>query len=102
MDFIMSLPLTQRKNNAIWVIVDRLTKAAHFIAMRNTWTLDQLARAYLEEIVWLHEVPSSIVSDQDTRFQSRFWQKLQEAFETLLCFSTAFHPAMDGQTERTI
>ena len=102
MDFVMGLPLTQRKHDAIWVIVDRLTKSAHFIAMRNTWTLDQLARAYLEEIVQLHGVPSSIVSDRDTRFQSGFWQKLQEAFGTLLRFSTAFHPATDGQTERTI
>ena len=66
MNFVMGLPLTQRKHNAIWVIVDRLMKSAHFIAVRNTWTLDQLARAYLEEIVWLHGVPSSIVSDRDT------------------------------------
>jgi len=66
MDFVMGLPLTQRKHNAIWVIIERLTKSEHFIAMRNTWTLDQLAPAYLEEIVWLHEVPSSIMSDRDT------------------------------------
>jgi len=63
MDFVVRLPLTQKKNNAIWVIVDRFTKMTHFIAMRNTWTLDQLAQAYLEEIVKLHGVPSSIVSD---------------------------------------
>ena len=86
----------------IWVIVDRLTKSAHFVAMRNIWTSDQLARAYLEQIVWLYGVPSSIVSDRDTRFQSGFWQKLQEAFRTLLHFSIAFHPATDGQMERTI
>ena len=90
------------KHNSIWVIVDRLTKSAHFIAMKNTWTLDQLARAYLEEIVRLRRVPSSIVSDRDTRFQFGFWQKLQEAFGMLLRFSTAFHLATDGQTERTI
>ena len=70
--------------------------------MRNTWTLDELAQAYLEEIVRLHGVPSFIVSDWDTRFQSGFWQKLQEAFGTLLRFSTAFHHAMDRQMERTI
>jgi len=92
MDFVIGLPLTQRKHNAIWAIADRLTKSAHFITMKNTRTLDQLARAYLEEIVRLHGVLSSIVSDRDTRFQSRFWQKLQEVFGTLLCFSTAFHP----------
>ena len=102
MDFVIGLPLTQRKNNAIWVIVDRLTKSAYFITIRNTWTLDQLARAYLEEIVRLRGVPSSIVSDRDTRFQSGFSQKLQEAFRTLLRFSIAFHPATNGQTERTL
>ena len=63
MDFVVGLSLTQGKNNAIWVIEDRLTKTAYFIAMRNTWTLDQLARAYLKEIVWLYRVPSSIMSD---------------------------------------
>ena len=102
MNFVIGLSLTQWKNNVILVIVDRLTKSAHFLAMRNTWILDQLARAYLEEIVRLHGVPSSIVSDWDTRFQSGFWQKLQEAFRTLLRFRTAFHPATDGQTEHTI
>jgi len=68
MNFVVGLPPTMRKNNGIWVIVDRLTKIAHFIAMRNTCTLDQLARTYLEEIVRLHGMPSCIVSDRDTRF----------------------------------
>jgi len=99
---LWGLPLTQGKNNAIWVIVDRLTKTTHFMAMRNTGTLDQLARAYLKEVVRLHGVPNSIVSDRDTRFQSGFWRKLPEAFRTLLRFSTTFHPAIDGQTDRTI
>jgi len=70
MDFMVSSPVTQRNNNVIWVIVDRLTKMAYFIAIRNTWTLDQLTRAYLEEIIKLHGVLSSIVSDQDIRFRS--------------------------------
>ena len=95
MDFVVGFPLTQRKNNAIWIFVDQLTKMTHFIAKRNTWTLDQLARAYREEIVRLHGVPRSIVSNQDTRFQSGFWQKVQEAFGTLLRFNTAFHPTTD-------
>jgi len=102
MDFVIGLSLTPPKNNAIWVIVDRLTKSAHFIAMRNTWALDQLARAYLMEVVQLHGVPSSIVSGRNTRFQSEFRQKLQESFGTLLRFSTAFHPATARQTECTI
>jgi len=76
MDFAEGLALTQRKNIAIWVIVDRLTKAAHFLAIRNTWTLDQLVRVYLEEIVKLHGVSTAIMSDRDTRFLSGFWQKL--------------------------
>ena len=101
-DFMLGLPVTQRKNNVILVIVDRITKTVHFIAMRNTWTIDQLARAYLEEIVRLNGISSSIVSDRDTRFQSELWQKQQKVCRTLLRFSTAFHPAKDGQTECTI
>src|ERR1044071_7665033 len=102
MDFVTGLPPTQKGNNTIWVIVDRLTKVAHFIVMKNTWTMEQMANAYVKEIVKLHGVPKSIVSDRDTRFQEHFWKKLQEAFGTQLKFSTAFHPATDGQTERTI
>jgi len=68
MEFVVGLPLTQRKNNMIWAIMDRLMKTAHFIAMRNTWTLDQLARAYLEDLVRLYGLPSSIVSDWNTMF----------------------------------
>jgi len=70
MDFMVGLPPTQRKNHTICVIVDGLTKTAHFIAIRNMWTLDKLARAYLEEIVRLHGVLSSIVSESDTTSQS--------------------------------
>jgi len=73
MDFLVGLPLTQReKKNAIWVIVDRLTKIVFFIAMRNTWTIDQLAHVYFEEIVRLHGVPNSIVSDRDIKILSGF------------------------------
>ena len=72
MNFVLGLPLTQRKNNTIWIIVDKLTKIAHFIAIGNISTVDLLAGAYLEEIVQPHKIPSSIVSDRDTRFQSGF------------------------------
>jgi hypothetical protein len=72
MDFVTGLPPTQKGNNTIWVIVDRLTKVAHFIAMKNTWTMEQMANAYVKEIVRLHGVPKSIVSDRDTRFQAYF------------------------------
>jgi len=102
MNFVVGLPPTQRKNNAIWVIVDRLTKTTHFIAIRNTWTLDELARDYLKEIVQLYSLLSSIVSEWDTKFQLGFRQKLQEEFRILLFFNTTFHSATDGQIKRTI
>ena len=76
MDFVIRLPHTHASYNAIWVIVDRLTKSAHFLAIRNDFFLDRLTELYINEIVKLHEVPVSIVSDQDPRFTSRFWPKL--------------------------
>ena len=102
MDFVTGLPRTVRKNDTIWVIVDRLTKSAHFLAIWVNLPLRQLVELYVLEIVRLHGVHVSIVSDRDTRFTSRFWRTLQEAFGTVLNFSTAFHPQSDGQTERTI
>ncbi|KAJ8751348.1 hypothetical protein K2173_016539 [Erythroxylum novogranatense] len=92
MDFLMGLPKTSRKHDAIWVIVDRLTESAHFLAIRQTDSLHVLARKYIEEIVRLHGIPDSIVSDRDPRFTSRFWGSLQEALGTKLHFSTTFHP----------
>ena len=71
--------------------VDRLTKSAHFLAIRNNISLDRLTELYINEIVKLHEVPVSIVSDRDPRFTSRFWPKLQKALGTTLHFSTTFH-----------
>ena len=102
MDFVTGLPKTQRGHDAIWVIVDRLTKSAHFIATNNTYSLERYARLFVDEIVRLHGAPVSIVSDRDPRFTSRFWPKLQDAMGTKLHFSTAFHPQTDGQSERTI
>ena len=102
MDFVTGLPRTQRGHDAIWVIVDRLTKSDHFIATNNTYSLERYVQLYVEEIVRLHGAPVSIVSDRDPRFTSRFWPKLQDAMGTRLHFSTAFHPQTDGQSERTI
>ena len=96
------LPRTQRQHDAIWVIVDRLTKSAHFLPVSNDEPLEKLAQLYVEEIVRLHSVPISIVSDRDPRFISRFWSSLQDAMGTRLHFSTTFHPQTDGQSERTI
>ena len=102
MDFVVRLPKTQKGHDSIWVIVDRLTKSAHFLAVKTTYTVAQYAQMYLDSIVALHGVPVSIVSDRGPQFTSSFWQKLQEALGTKLDFSTAFHPQTDGQSERTI
>ena len=102
MDFVSGLPRTQRNHDAIWVIVDRLTKSAHFLAVRLDYTLERLAELYINEIVRLHGIPISIVSDRDPRFTSRFWGSLQEALGTKLKFSTSFHTQTDGQLERVI
>ena len=79
MDFLVGLSLTGRKHDSVWVVVDRLTKSAHFLHVRTDYSLDKLAELYLREIVRLHEIPISIISDRDPRFTSRFWGKLQEA-----------------------
>lgn len=102
MDFVTGLPRTPTGSDSIWVVVDRLTKSAHFLPIKITHPLDRLAHIYIKEIVRLHGVPSSIVSDRDPRFTSRFWGPLQEALGTQLRFSTACHPQTDGQSKRTI
>ncbi|GJS69562.1 putative reverse transcriptase domain-containing protein [Tanacetum coccineum] len=88
--------------DTIWVIVDRLTKSAHFLPMKKTDSMEKLTRLYLKEIVRRHGVPVSIISDRDSHFTSRFWRSLQEALGTSLDMSTAYHPQTDGQSERTI
>ncbi|KAB2008356.1 hypothetical protein ES319_D10G093300v1 [Gossypium barbadense] len=102
MDFVSGLPLSPKKKDAIWVIVDRLTKSAHFIPVRMDYSLDKLVELYISEIVKLHGVLISIIFDRDSRFTSRFRDNLQEALGTQLHFSTAFHPQTDGQSERVI
>ena len=87
MDFVTGLPRTQRRHDAIWVIVDRLTKSAHFLPINVEDSLEKLAQLYVDEIVRLHWVPVSIVSDRDPRFTSRFWPRLQAALGTRLHFS---------------
>jgi len=96
------LPNTPKGNDAIWVIVDRLTKSAHFIPINITFPVSQLAEIYIRDIVKLHGVPSSIVSDRDPRFTSRFWKSLQEALGSKLRLSSAYHPQTNGQSKRTI
>jgi len=101
MDFIVGLPRTQSGCDSIWAIVDRLTKVAHFIPVKESYRGIQLAKLYMSRIVCLHGVPKKIVSDRGTQFTSRFWQKLHECMDTRLNFSSAYHPQTDGQTERT-
>ncbi|GJS76013.1 reverse transcriptase domain-containing protein, partial [Tanacetum coccineum] len=102
MDFVTKLPRTQSGNDTIWVIVDRLTKSAHFLPMRETDPMDKLARLYLKEVVTRHGIPVSIICDRDPRFTSNFWRSFQKAMGTRLDMSTAYHPETDGQSERTI
>ncbi|KAL4026099.1 hypothetical protein IC575_014523 [Cucumis melo] len=91
-DFITGLPRTLRGFTMIWIVIDRLTKSAHFISGKSTYTASKWAQLYLTEIVRLHEVPVSIVSDRDVCFTSKFRKGLQAAIGTRLDFSTAFHP----------
>ena len=102
MDFVSGLPLTQQKHDSVWMIVDKLTKSAHFIPVRMDYSMDRLAELYVKEIVRLHAIPLSIVSDRDSRFTSRFWKELQSALGTRLNFSTTFHLQTNGQSERLI
>ena len=102
MDFVSGLPRTSKGHNSIWVVIDHLTKSAHFIPVKTTYTLDRLAELYVREIVRLHRVPNSIVSDRDSRFISKFWRSLQHALGTKFKFSTSFLPQTDGQIDRTI
>ena len=80
----------------MWVIVDGLTKSAHFLAVRMTFTFEDFDRLYIRKIVRIHGVPLSISSDRDLRFTTNFWKSFQRAMETQLMISTAFHPQMDG------
>ena len=84
------------------MIVDQLTKSAHFLVVRMTFTLEEFCRLYIREIVWLHGVSVSIVSDRDLRIMAHFWKSFQKDMGTQLTMSTAFHLQTDGQSERTI
>jgi transposase InsO family protein len=100
MDFIVGMPRTQSGYDSLWVIVDRLTKVAHFILIKTTYSRPQLAELYMSRIIYLHGVPKKIVSDRGTRFTSRFWERLHETLDTQLHFSSAYHLQTDGQTKR--
>jgi hypothetical protein len=99
MDFIVGLPNTSQKHDSIWVIIDRLTKTAHFLPVHTTYSAKKYAEVYLDQIVRLHGVPKTIISDRGPQFIARFWEQLQSALETKLIRSSAYHPQTDGQTE---
>jgi len=102
MNFVVGLPRNQWRIDVVWVIVDRLTKSAHFIPMMTTYSSEQLARIYICEIIRLHGVPLSIISDRGTQFTSRFWRAVQQKLDTRVKLSKTFHPETDGQSQRTI
>nr|GFB92353.1 reverse transcriptase domain-containing protein [Tanacetum cinerariifolium] len=102
MDFITKLPKSPQCFDTIWVIVDQLTKSAHFLPIRENDPLDKLARLYLNKIVARCEIPVSIICDRDERFTSNFWRSFQKALGTYISMSTAYHLETNGQSERTI
>jgi transposase InsO family protein len=100
MDFIVGLPRTQSGYDSIWIIVDRLTKVDHFIPTETTYSRPQLVELYMSRIVYPHGVSKKIVSDRGTQFTSEFWERLHEALDTQLHFSSAYHPQTISQTKR--
>ena len=96
MDFILGLPKTPTREDSIWVVVNRLTKSAHFIPIKVKDPMDKLARLCVRNIVRLHGVPLAIITDKDSHFTSRFWQSLQKEMGTELKFNTTFHPQTEG------
>jgi hypothetical protein len=100
MDFIMGLPRTPSGYDSIWVNVDRLAKVAYFIPVKTTYSGSQLAKLYMSRIVCRHGVSMKIVSNRGTHITLRFWERLHEALDTQLHFSSAYHPQTNGQTER--
>jgi hypothetical protein len=92
MDFIVGLPHTQAGYDSIWVIVDQLTKVAHFIPIKMTYSRAKLAELYMSRIVCLHRIPKNIVLDRGSQFTSKFWEKLHDSMDTKLNFTSAYHP----------
>jgi hypothetical protein len=96
MDFIMGLPHTSRGYNSIWVIVDYLTKSAHFIPMATTYRVHQYVELYIAHIVRYHGIPKTFISDRGSVFVTRFWEQLHECLGTHLIPSSVYHPQTDG------
>lgn len=100
MDFVTGLPTVSGGYDSIFVVVDKLTKVAHLVPIKKTFSASDVARVFIKEIVRLHGFPRRILSDRDAKFTSKFWKALFKAIGTELNMSTAFHPKSDGQSER--
>ena len=101
MDFITGFPLTQKQHVSIMVVVDKLSKSAHFIPMKSTYKVFNVAKIFLKEIFRLHGVPKMEISDRDVKFTSNFWKSLFAGLETKIKFRTSYHPKTDGKIEQT-
>ena len=102
MDFVVGLPKARRGFDSVLVVVDRMTKSAHFLPVKTTYGAEEYAKLYIHELVRLHGIPLSIISDHGAQFTSHFWKSFQRGLGTKVKLSTAFHPQTDGQAERTI
>jgi hypothetical protein len=100
-DFITGLPRISKGYGSVWVMVDRLTKVAHFIPVKTTYKVSQLVELYMARVVSLHGVLKKNILDRGSQFTSRFWEIFHENMDTKLNFSLAYHRQTDGQTERT-
>jgi DNA-binding transcriptional regulator WhiA len=92
MDFITGLPRMNKKHDSIMMVVEKLTKAAHFVLVKTSHTTTNIAEIFMKEIARLYGIPRTIVSDRDTKFTSNFWRGLFKGFGTILNFSTTYHP----------
>ncbi|WMV14119.1 hypothetical protein MTR67_007504 [Solanum verrucosum] len=102
MDFITGLPRSCRQHDPIWVIVDRMTKSAHCLPVKTTHTTEDYTKLYIQEVLRLHGVLVSIISDRCVQFTAQFWKSFQKGLGAKVNLSTTFHPQTDGQAERTI
>jgi hypothetical protein len=100
MDFIVALPMTAHKFDSIWVIMDRLSKSAHFIPVNTNYKVQKYAEIYIAHVLCLHGVLKMIISDRGSQFVAHFWEQLHASLRTRLIHSSAYHPQTDGQTER--
>jgi hypothetical protein len=99
MDFIVGLSLTAYKYDSIWVIVDRLTKSAHFIPIHTKYIVEKYAEIYIARVLCLHGVSKMIISDRGSQIVARFWEQLHTSLGTHMIHSLTYHPQTDGQTE---